>query len=211
MGVIAAITVPADEFEFGRLFHHTPRLSMHLERLVPSGTTLIPYCWTPTEQVERIIRLGEGSPVVDEVTVIDETNEETFFRIDLVQEQDMLLTTLNEANGTLLEGVLSGDSWYFEIRFTARNELSTFFQRCSETDLFVHLEGMYPTDTPREVDDLPLSAEQVELVQQAFEEGYYDIPQQTTLTELSEQVAVSERTVATQLRAAEATVLKAVL
>jgi len=211
MSVIALITVPAATFELGRLFQDFPGTSIRLERVVSSENSLIPYFWTLTDQFVPLVRRFETSPLIDEVTVIDETEMETLFRVEWAKEPDALLTVIGDAGGTVLNGNRTGDTWSFELRFTDRDSLSAFFCRCDETDLDVSLKSISPSEAQRDGAAVSLSTEQIQIVQRALEEGYYEVPQQATLSELSSTLDRSEDAVAAQLHEVEATVLESVL
>ena len=64
MSVIAYFTTPADDFIFRDVLDSQPNVRIRLETMVPTGSTLIPYCWISGEDVSVIEATLEDSPFI---------------------------------------------------------------------------------------------------------------------------------------------------
>lgn len=79
MTVIADVTVPADQFDLGRLLEAYPNVELELERLVPLRTSIIPLFWVDGGSVEEVTATlrAEG------------TGDEWQFRLHFPRREDL--------------------------------------------------------------------------------------------------------------------------
>lgn len=89
---------------------------------------------------------------------------------------------------------------------TSSERLSTLGSRLEEADIGFDIE--YVRDGPSDATDHLLTDRQREVLLTAAEQGYYDTPRRTTLTDVSESLGISKATGSDVLHRAEGTVLK---
>ena len=89
---------------------------------------------------------------------------------------------------------------------TSSARLSALGRRLEESDIGYDIE--YIHDDPSDPGDALLTDRQREIVMTAAEQGYYDTPRQTTLTEVSASMDISKATGSDVLHRAEGKVLK---
>jgi predicted DNA binding protein len=211
VSVIAHFTVPAEDFIFADLLGSQPTIRLRLETMVPTGSTFVPYCWIREGDVEAVQAAFDDSPVVASARLLDQVEDQTLFRIEWSEELNGFFDAIYDAEAVLLEGSASGDEWTFRLRFPDYEALSTFYRACIRNEIGPVLEKMHNPIEPQDAVDYGLTARQREALLAALEAGYFDIPRQTTLVELSERLGVSDAATSQRLRRGIDTLVSATL
>ena len=81
MSVIAHFTTPAEDFIFEGVLDTQSSARIRLETMVPTGLTLIPYCWISGVDIPSVEAALEASPFIEDSRVLDELDDEALFRI----------------------------------------------------------------------------------------------------------------------------------
>ncbi|MFB6140738.1 MAG: helix-turn-helix domain-containing protein [Halosimplex sp.] len=209
MNVIADISVPADQFALGTLLEVRPGVEVRLETMIPTGGAMIPYFWVSNRDAPAVEASLEESPLVDEVLAVDETDDETLFRVRWAEGIDGLVETLTASEAVVLDGVGRGDDWSFQLRFDEHEALSTFYRTLTDKGIDVDIVGVHDPMEAADGREFDLTAEQREVLVLALEEGYFSIPREITLVELADLLGVSDSAVSQRLRRALTKVLAA--
>lgn len=200
MSVVAYFTVPAEQFVLGEILEVGDGPSVRLESLIPTTESVVPYFWVSSEDAEAVESALAESDLVETVAVIDETDSEVLFRVDWAEDIDGLFSLFGDTDAALLEAEGFGDDWGFRMRFAERTALSAFYQRCIERGITLDLEEV---NSPMEHTGRPnpdLSEPQREMLVTALDEGYFDVPRQINLRELSEQLEISDTAASQRIR-----------
>lgn len=103
-----------------------------------------------------------------------------------------------ELGGSLLEAVGTPEGWELRMRFPDRESIRAFYQTCEEKGVGVTVRSLYAA-----LDDtgpgFGLTEKQRDAVERAFEEGYFDVPRRTNLTELASAVGISQQSFSRRL------------
>jgi predicted DNA binding protein len=101
------------------------------------------------------------------------------------------------------------ERWSFTVRFRGHNDLTRFHQFYQSHDYPVRVDRIYtPDDVSRIEFGFGLTPEQRETLLLAVEDGYFSVPRETTLEDISEEQAISRQAVSERLRRATETVLR---
>ncbi|ARS91160.1 helix-turn-helix domain-containing protein [Natrarchaeobaculum aegyptiacum] len=210
MSVVATVAVPASAFPLGTLLESDPAVHLSVEAVVPTADEPIPYLWVPDGTDEITDRLEE-IPVVAAATVVDEFEETLLVRIGWTDGVNGVLESIRRADGIVTSAEGRTDRWTFRIRFSNYDALSTFYVECSKHDVEVELLEVYEPTTPEQNRRYGLTAGQRDLVIAAYEAGYFDVPRETTLVELGEELEISDSAVSQRLRRGLAALIGATL
>ncbi|WP_440770182.1 bacterio-opsin activator domain-containing protein, partial [Natronorubrum sp. DTA28] len=71
MSVILEFTVENDQFSLGQVFSGLPEMSLELERIVPTGTGIMPFLWATGDDFDTFEQKVADHPYVDEFLAID--------------------------------------------------------------------------------------------------------------------------------------------
>lgn len=100
----------------------------------------------------------------------------------------------------LLDAVGTDDGWSLKLWVPDPDSLSAFRRRCSDGDVRIDVRSMY-SDDPQPVGELyGLTEPQREILLQALEDGYFNIPRDASLSELAGTLGLSSQAASERLR-----------
>lgn len=212
MSVIATITIPADAFVLGRAISANPGLDVRFERLVPLGEDALPYFWVHNESLEDIEASLAAAEDIESFTIVDKVDDEVLARVRWNGAAAGFLGALRKSEAVILEGSGSHDIWRFRLRFPDHERLSQCYDRCAELDIPLTLERVHnPGPGTLGESGGGLTDTQRETLVRALEAGYFDVPRETNLVELSRDLGVSDTAVSQRLRRGTKTLLETTL
>ena len=90
-------------------------------------------------------------------------------------------------------GTGTNSTWLFRLRSASRDALSEFQNDCVEKGITIEIRRV--ADNPDDPDGnrFELTPKQHEAVLIALESGYFDVPRETSLTELAEEIGISRQ------------------
>lgn len=209
MSVIAEFSIPAEEFALGDLLEVRPGVRVRLESMIPTGHSLIPYFWVKSPDVDAIETALRESPLVTDVRVLDQVGDETLFRVAWSEELDGVVDAIRDSDSAILEGEGHGDHWSFRLRFPGNDELSGFYRSVTQKGISIDLEGVHNPIDQSGPPGLQLTPEQHEALAMAHERGYFSVPREITLVDLSEELGISDSAVSQRIRRGLSKVLSA--
>jgi predicted DNA binding protein len=178
--------------------------------MIPTGDALIPYFWIPEDDTDAVYEALRGSPLCDDVQVVDRLETETLFRVDWATDLNGVIGAINESEAVLLEARGHGDQWSFRMRFPDRQGLSTFYQRCLDQDVSLELTEVNDPFGSLNLDRFGLTNLQRETLLTALERGYFSVPREITLRELAEEIGISDTACSQRLRRGLTAVLSSI-
>ena len=211
MSVIATIESPAEEFTLGKALSTNSGIRVRLERVVPLGSTLIPYFWAEDGSVEAIERALRAEADIESFEIVDRVDGEALVRVEWREDLDGLVDAMVTTDATILQGVGSAERWRFQLRFDDHDSLTQFYRRCRDHDLTFELRSVHDPGTPADQPGLGLTRTQRDTLEAALANGYFEIPRRITLAELAAELGVSDTAVSQRLRRGLRTLLTATL
>ncbi|MDX1747381.1 MAG: helix-turn-helix domain-containing protein [Halobacteriales archaeon] len=202
MPTIVSGTVPADEFALSHTLESLPDLLFEVERVVTSGDdALMPLLWARGPSLEHVRETLEEDPTVDEVTVVGDFDDEWLFQMKWVDHVDLLVQMLTNSEATVLDAVGRGAQWKLRVLYPRRSLFSKTHEFCEDHGLG------FDVDSIRDLDGEPagrygLTTEQYEVLAEAARMGYFDVPREVSLEELSEELDVSHQAASERIRRA---------
>lgn len=200
MSVIAEFSIPASQFVLGKALQEAPDLEVELEQMIPVGKKTIPYFWIVGENRDRVDAVLAEEPELTDYEVVDELDNRTLYRVEWNPEVDTFIQAIVNHDAVLQEADGDSNSWVFQLRFPGSHVLSEFHTTCQDAGIDVSIQSLYNPITPEMVNTRDMTDAQRSLIEQAYDEGYFDVPRRITLTELSEKLDVSDQAVNERLR-----------
>lgn len=198
MVVITDITVSAEQFAIGRIFEEFPDIEIQLERVVPVRSAIIPFIWFEGADRNDIGRVLRADPLTEDVEFLTETDDRYLFKLTWNEDVDHLVQPTIRNDAEVLRGSGTTDRWDFRLQFRDREDLVDFRQAAIDGDVEIELRRLYDPRPPDETGIL--TAEQRDAIVVAYENGYWDIPRDTTLGELADLLGISDNAVSQRLR-----------
>lgn len=212
MGVIVEFSISADTFAFGSALDTTADMHVTLEKIVPTGSAVIPYFWVEGREFDLFERSVEDDPNVADLALIDRFEDSALYRARWRAPDEGLLSCIVEGEGVVLEASASGKRWYFQLRFPTHDDLTTFYDHCESAGIPLSLERVYTlTQDSRSGRAFELTPEQREALVLALNRGYFAVPSEATLEDLAAELDISQQAVSMRIRRANEKVLRAAL
>ena len=112
-----------------------------------------------------------------------------------------IIPTIMDAGGIIKECTVTHEGWSFQVQFPDNDSLNHVHEACLDHDLGFTLHRKYKqTDDTGEQSDYGLTAKQHEMVAHAADHGYYNVPRETDLEDLSEELNISHQAASERLR-----------
>lgn len=199
MSVIIELSLPARQFQLGRILQMEGDTSITLETMVPIGERSVPLfrVHDGRETFEERVR---EHPAVQDIQLINTHNEETLYALDWEIGSDTFFQGILECEGHVLEATGTASRWGFELRFPSHEALSTFQEYSTEADLMIDIERIYNPTKPDAGPWFGLTVSQREVLTRAVQAGYYSIPRQASTLDLAEEFEISDQAVTERLR-----------
>ncbi|RQG96634.1 helix-turn-helix domain-containing protein [Natrarchaeobius chitinivorans] len=217
MAVIAEITVPADTFILGQIFHTIPDAVIEFEPVVPFRSKHKPnwpLVWiSHIEPAEVRTTLLEEEDI-DAVDAITSTEEKTLFEIQWNDDDiDGIIQPLIEYEGRVLKATGTANEWEFHLLFDSHMALSEFNMEATNREIPVTLQKVHNSGVPNEntsstVDKTTLQPNYRDTLLLAYRNGYYDTPRTVQLSELAQKEDISDSALSKRIRRATATLIE---
>ena len=202
MSVIAEFSVAAESFALEQTFRELPDVTVEIERLAThSREWVMPFLWATDDDLDAFEVSLENDPSVEEATTIDTASGVGLYNVHWSDDVAELVDAIIDQHGIMLEAEASDGVWFLKLRFINREYLETFQRYFDEHGYGFDVRRIVSEDEPkrREYD---LTPEQRETLVTALEVGYFDVPRETTTTELAEMLDISTNAASQRLRRA---------
>lgn len=202
MTVVTNLRVPGDQFELGRLLRQSESVEVTFERTVPTGTRApFPYMWVETDDHSTFTRLVEDDQVIDWIDLVHRDGNRGLYSVNWSDETDQFLGCLRETEVVVLNASGCVNSWAFELRFDSHGDVSRFQRVCKEHNISLSVDRIVTesvSDSPEE----RLTKIQRETIELALRRGYFNVPRETSMVDLADELGVSDQAVSARIRRA---------
>lgn len=204
MSSILEVSIDSEDFVLGRTLSVDLDVTITLEEVIPTGNRAMPYFWVSGETLDEFEEAIEADPTVEEIHQHLRLTDSALYRAKWAEQVQSLLYSIAEEEGTILDGVGSSGTWQFTLRFPDRQSLSNFRERCSDLGISLDVKRVYSVSADQIDMEYGLTAKQRETLITALEQGYFQVPRETTQQELAEALGVQSSSASETLRRAMA-------
>lgn len=211
MSVIGDFTVPADSFALGDALAANPEMHVEADRLAShSRMEALPFVWVVGDGVEALRETILGDPSVESVTVADEMDGETLFRIGWNEEFLTLIDDMIDHHAAILRAEAADEQWSLRLRFAEEEMISEFQEHFREEDRSFEVNALTRPSTPRQT-EFGLTADQREALTLAARTGYFSIPRATSVEALGNRLGISANAASERVRRGTEAVIESAL
>jgi predicted DNA binding protein len=209
MSVTADLSISDDEFVLGTALRTDADVHVELERVVPSSQQVLPFFWAIGSDFETFESDVRGNPNVQNLVALDRVTGRVLYRVEWSEEVESFIHGIAAVGATILEA--TGDQlWRFRLRFPDHGALSEFHDYCVAHDIRYTLDRV-ATDIGVKREEFGLTPEQRETLVLALDRGYFEVPRGVTLTELADEIGITQQSVSERVRRGTGSVLEVVL
>lgn len=189
-----------------------PNARIQLEELVGVDHQVL-LCWIQADSFESIEAAIDAEASIAGWTLLEAAASRRLYRLRMANSVEVRPPISEEfivRGVTPIHATITGDGWLMRARFPDRTTLVDYREACDRHGMSFTLEGLYQPMANSEGEGLSLAGltpKQREALLLAYEEGYYDLPRGANLTELSDQLDISRRSLSDRLRRAERTLI----
>lgn len=197
--VVTEVSIPSDAFPVGTILNDGSDALVNLTKFVPTGKSFIPYFWVETEDVAAFEKSVRADDRVDSLTALDTSQNRTLYKIEWAGETDGFISAV-AAHDLLIKGARGTEErWRFRLHGFDRENFASFQQTVLDEGIPLHVHRIW---NPKSPDDNPygLTETQRKTLELAFNEGYFDVPKNTSLDDLGEKLDVSRQSVSRRVR-----------
>ena len=205
MSVVVEFTVPTNQFPFGSALITAERMHISLERIVPTSDSLIPFVWAAGEGFESFEQHVREDPGVRAFTPLDRLEGRVLYRIEW-EDPGGLIEAIEIHGAAVLEAEGNPKQWYFRLRFVDRDDVSAFYDFCTDRRVELDVRGVYTPSEESDRDDL--TSDQREAITMALRRGYFSTPRETTLGELADDLDITQQALSDRVRRATEKVVR---
>ncbi|MFB6161431.1 MAG: helix-turn-helix domain-containing protein [Haloferacaceae archaeon] len=180
------------------------RTTVEFERTVAAGGAA--YLRIDGTDVAAVVAALRGSPHVADVAPVDDPEIAGVYRLTW-GDAPALFRAVTGVDGAVVAARAADGGWTFTLRFPSRDAASRFVER-HDGDPPVTVEQIHRTDRLR---TRGLTAEQHVALRRAVDAGYFAVPRRATLSDLADDLGISDTAASQRLRRGLATVLPAVV
>ncbi|UVE51812.1 helix-turn-helix domain-containing protein [Haloferax larsenii] len=211
MAVVVELTIEAEDFDLGRVTAVQDGIHIDLERVVPTGGEVMPFFWAEGTDFEAFEASVRENRIVDDLTAVARVGDRVLYHVFWGDTISSLTNILTESQATILEAY-GNDPWFFRLRFNDHAGLTEFHNLSQTEEIDFHVKRIYSlAEEQTDVYTLDITAEQQEALVVAVENGYFEVPRRTTLTDVADKLGISPQAASERVRRGADTVLRKVL
>ncbi|WP_323674692.1 helix-turn-helix domain-containing protein [Halorubellus sp. PRR65] len=190
---------------------HAPGTQVAVQHLDSSSSVPLRSVFWASEGNFEAFETGLGvDETITDWRLVAENGDERLYRVHYAPDQpDVdIYNAAIDADGVFLKGETDGDGWTVKMLYPSRDAFNVFREACAAVDLNVDVDSIYSKPFSGSGDDIALTDPQRDLLTRAVQVGYFDIPRETTLQELGQQMNISGQAASERLRRGMETLIR---
>jgi hypothetical protein len=200
MATIVRGTIPAEELALHTVLSQLPDVKFETEQIVESGDeAVMPLLWIRGAETESVLDACEDDPSVDNVLVLSAFDREQLYRMDWVDDVQLLLQMVTNSQATILSAFGANDKWHLRVLYPTRESLNKTHAFCEDHNLTFEIDAICEMNGGPSGRYGLTSQQRVALVR-AVESGYYEIPRETDLKDMAEDMDISHQALSERIR-----------
>lgn len=211
MSVLLEFTIDGDAFQLGRVLAPPRGFVIELERIVPTGSAIMPFVWVTGADHERFAGRVRAHPAVSALASLDRFGDLGLYRLEWHGSPTDLIAACEQSEAVILEA-RGNETWAFRLRLADHESLETFHDAVLETKIPIRVERTCAFPDPSENEgEFDLTPAQREALVLAVRRGYFDSPSAVQLDELAGELGISRQALSKRLRRGNEKILKRTL
>lgn len=201
MSILAEFEATSPDLVLGPTLEAMPSLDVEIERqyaIDPDRPVV--FCWVTCPDVDGLERALRRDPTVDEFDLLERRGRRLLYRI---QRSDSNVIGAYRrwvaVGGELLRCRGSDARWEVQMRFPDRESFTTYHEFLERRGVAFDLQRLSDGGNSRRTSDV-LTAAQREAMLLAYEGGFFDVPRETTLSDIAQVLEISDQAVSERLR-----------
>ena len=201
MGTMVEAEITPESFALSEALEAVPEAEIEVVSLTANGTGRVaPLLWVTDAETEPVADALRADPTTRAVSLVSRRTRDSLFQVDWVDRVESVIRDFAAESGAVLSARATSAAWTFRMLFVDHDAVSRTVERCRDAGVDVDVTRISNLGTTRPSDDPSLTGPQCATVRAAFEEGYYEVPRETTLEGLADELGVSHQALSERLR-----------
>lgn len=211
MATIFEFEVPTEEFALHDTLAQLPAVNIEIERVVADDPDrLTPYVWVRADDFDALEAAFDDDPTVDRLETLSEMNEERSYQMTWSGSIEQIVPLLTHHEGTITHASGSADGWRLRVLFPNHDTLSEAHDYLQEADFSLTIHAVYEAQDDGHI-QYGLTETQRNTIVTAFNAGYFEVPREESLADMSNQLGVSHQALSERLRRATSSLVESTL
>jgi hypothetical protein len=194
------MSVPCEEFALSTTLATVSGAAIKCEEVVETGEdSILPLVWVRAADFEAFDDAVRDDPTVASATLLSEFDDQRLYRMEWTQHIQLVVHMIAVDNAIILNAITEGDQWVLRVLYPNRDDGADVVEFCESHGLSVDVLSIYEMDS-EPAGRYGLTNEQYQAVALAHRRGYFDIPRDVSLDELSDELGVSHQALSERLR-----------
>ncbi|WP_394742571.1 helix-turn-helix domain-containing protein [Natronococcus roseus] len=198
MTSIADLEIPGDGTGLAELFDAVPSLTCEMEQVIASSGHGL---WLSGPSKAEIEAAMADAAAIENYSLISSDDDRWLYDIEFDPETVDPLELVLEEDGTVLSASASGGSWLLSVRVLEREDVSSLYDRLVDNDVTPTIVRLFDV-ADESHSQCGLTQRQYETLVAAIDHGYFEIPREVSMQELSEELGISHQALSERLRRA---------
>lgn len=211
MSLFGEFHIPSDAFAFHHAFQKESGIKIEIERVVATDELLTPYFWVSNVSPEVFETAVQDDPTIEQLQRLDTGEETALYRADWKDSANTLVYAYTHIGATILDAEGENSEWTLRMRFDDREKLNEFNEYLNEEDVSFDLRQLYQSTHPRSDSQYGLTPKQTEALTTAWEMGYFRLPREITMEDVSDELDIAPQSLSDRLRRAQNTLIEETL
>lgn len=202
MSLIAEFSLRSPELALADALDEATDVTVELEQQMATefGAPVMIF-WALGGDFERLEAGLERDETVLDSAVIEELGGRRLYRVRLDADHVCALYPVyHELGASPMAATASSDGWHRRVRFPDRDSVVEMRNACTERNVNFRLHRLYTPGESELEDEFGLSSEQRDALITAERVGYFEVPRETALENLGEELDISGQSASERLR-----------
>jgi predicted DNA binding protein len=212
MSIIAEFDATHPGLTMYEALHQVPEMELELiQQVATDPKNPLLFVWAMGANFEAFEAALDEDPTVGEVLQFSEHENQVLYRIQATDRAEVVIYPIwVDLGADLLESRWRNGWWHDRMRFPDRETFKELRDWFGELGIKFELRGVY-TDTEYRQNTAGLTPEQREALVVAYDNGFFDVPRESTMHDIAESIGISDQAVSERLRRAHARLVEAAL
>ncbi|WP_224267844.1 helix-turn-helix domain-containing protein [Haloprofundus salinisoli] len=168
------------------------------------------FVWISGTSTEEFAAAVDDDPTVTNLTPLVDVNDKRLYHLEYTEygHSFSAYPAVVELGAMNLDMRWENGVWQIRMRFPNRASLQEYYKQDLDVDVTRHLTAVYSEGGELPGESFGLTGPQREILTQALDEGYFEVPRRTTLSELAEGMGISAQAASVRLRRAHRTLVQ---
>jgi hypothetical protein len=198
MASIINLELSAEGTGLGELLESAPSLACEVEPGIVSNGYDVQFSGLSREELEATLT---AASTIEEHTLLNGSEDKWLYNLEFTPEAIDIFELVVEAHGTVLDASAADGSWMLTVRVQERSDASPIYTKFEEHDLEPTVISLFETDAETHA-ETGLTESQYETLVAAIDHGYFKIPRDVSMQELSDELDISHQALSERLRRA---------